>query len=255
MKNFINHTSYSRKEDIKRLKFIQDAIISRNSKDLNILEIGCGNGHICYQLAKNDFEIRGIDLCPNTIENAKATYKHEKLSFEVKNAETLVSGKPYDVIIMSEVLEHLNYPDSVLGVVSNLLKPNGISIITVPNGYGPREVFITKPVQKIYRSKGPLANTLKGFKMALGYKGVTVQSANNDLTHIQFFSLKDLHALAKKNGLKIIKVGAANLLDGVFPFSFITKRSKAMQSFDCWVADKVPIKWASGFNTVMIKEN
>ena len=244
MKNFVNYTGYTRIEDLKRLKFIQDAVFNLKRNKLEIIEVGCGNGHISYQLARNGFQVKGVDISPDAITQARSNYQDANLSFEVIQAEQLGIGKTYDVVVMSEVMEHLNDPYSVLGVIAKMIKPDGIVVITVPNGFGPREVFVTKPIQKIFKGESSFARMLQGFKNVLGYKGVTIQSSNQNLTHIQFFSFRDLNALADKNDLKIVTIGAANLLDGVFPFSFITRRSLTMQRFDCWVADRVPIKWA-----------
>jgi 2-polyprenyl-3-methyl-5-hydroxy-6-metoxy-1,4-benzoquinol methylase len=222
-------------------------------KDLSIIEVGCGNGNISYQLARNGFKVRGVDISAESISRAKNRYQAEALSYEVVNAEKLANEECYDVVVMSEVLEHLTEPQSVLQAVASMMKPDAIAIITVPNGYGPREMFVTKPVQRIFRSKGIFQRMLFSFKNLLGYKGVTIQSANHDLTHIQFFSYKALNQLAHSCGLSIVTAGRANFLDGVFPFSFITKRSLRMQQFDCWIADQLPLTWASGFNTVMVK--
>ncbi len=253
MKHFTNFTDYTRIEDLKRLKFIQDAVLGLNRKDLTIIEVGCGNGNISYQLACLGFKVRAVDISPEAIAKAKKRYQSSSLSYEVVNAEQLVNDERYDVVVMSEVLEHLTEPASVLKAVSAMMKPDAIAVITVPNGFGPRELFVTKPVQAIYRGKGVVPKLLYNFKNTLGYKGVTIQSANHDLTHIQFFSYKALNQLAQDCGLKIVKSSAANFLDGVFPFSFVTRRSLTMQHFDCWVADQVPLCWASGFNTVMVK--
>ena len=254
MKNFTNFTDYTRIEDLKRLEFILNAVSGINRKPLNIIEVGCGNGHISYQLARSGFTVKGVDISPDAIAKARARYSDSNLTYEVISAEQLNTGVAYDIVIMSEVLEHLTDPAQVLGVVAGMLKKDGIAVITVPNGCGPREVFVTRPVQKIFKNNGFLSGSLQKLKQFLGYQGVTIQSANNDLTHIQFFSLSALQALANQSGLKIIKTGAANLLDGVFPFSFVTRRSLTMQRFDCWVADRVPIRWVSGFNTIMVKK-
>lgn len=253
MKHFTNFTDYTRIEDLKRLKFIQDAVMDLNRKDLTIIEIGCGNGNISYQLAREGFKVRGVDISPEAIAKAQKRYQAPGLTYEVVNAEELAKAEQYDVVVMSEVLEHLTDPTSVLKAVSAMMKADSIAVITVPNGFGPRELFVTKPVQAIYKGKGIVPKLLYNFKNLLGYKGVTIQSANHDLTHIQFFSYKALNNLAQACGLKIVKSGAANFLDGVFPFSFITRRSRRMQHFDCWVADQVPLCWVSGFNTVMVK--
>jgi 2-polyprenyl-3-methyl-5-hydroxy-6-metoxy-1,4-benzoquinol methylase len=65
----------------------------------------------------------------------------------VVSAEQLIAEeKKYDAIICSEVLEHLNKPGDLLNTISQSLTNTGVLIVTVPNGMGPRELFVTKPV-------------------------------------------------------------------------------------------------------------
>ena len=61
--------------------------------------------------------------------------------------------------------------------------------------------------------------------------------------------------MAEINKFKIIKIGKSNFISGVFPFSLITKKSKKFQSFDCKLADYLPLAFASGFFSVWIKNN
>jgi hypothetical protein len=88
----------------------------------------------------------------------------------------------------------------------------------------------------------------------LGYKGTTIQSNAVSLEHIQFFSLTNLYDLAKNAGFQIVEIQAANFIEAVFPISLLTKPFKPLQKLDCYIADKLPIAWSSGFYTVMAKK-
>jgi 2-polyprenyl-3-methyl-5-hydroxy-6-metoxy-1,4-benzoquinol methylase len=73
--------------------------------------------------------------------------KFPNVRFDVVSAERLVAdGHRYHAIICSEVLEHLHDPGKLLSVLHQSLQDNGILIVTVPNGNGPRELFVTRPV-------------------------------------------------------------------------------------------------------------
>jgi 2-polyprenyl-3-methyl-5-hydroxy-6-metoxy-1,4-benzoquinol methylase len=156
----------------------------------------------------------------------------------------------FDALICSEVIEHLSEPKVLTQVFSKYLNPAGIVVVTVPNGFGPREVLITKKYQRMNQKQGFLFRLTLGFKKILGYQGQTIQSSAGDLTHIQFFSKKSLKELAAKSGFEIKKLGAANFLENVFPFSLIARYSVALQWFDCWIADLLPVGFSSGFLSV-----
>ncbi len=238
-------TNYS---DIKRLKFILNSLKENVQEGATVLDVGCGNGIITRSMGRAGFKVNGIDVSAKAIEKAKSSNDLPNVNFEVVSAEELaISLSKYDAILCSEVLEHLNEPEGLLKVLHQSLKENGLLIVTVPNGMGPREFFITKPIINLQKKENWLWNFVQKMKVKLGYYGTTVQSDAADLTHIQFFTKKSLAALAKENSFKIQKIGKVNFIENVFPFSFLAKRMQFLQKLDCKVADLLPYQCTSGF--------
>lgn len=251
--HFTNVTEYRQAEDLKRLGYIIDQITTLKRKPLNILEIGCGNGNICYQLAHEGHKVKGIDLDEASIAYGKSHFQHDNLEFEIKAAEDVVNGHSYDVIICSEVLEHLYHPEEVMKTIPLLLANEGLVIITTPNGVGPRELFITRPVQWIKHNSRILYAILKFVKRLMGYKGTTIQSSSYSLEHVQFFKLKDLKKMTQESGLQIVDMKPACFLEKVFPFSLVTRFFVSLQWLDCKIADALPITLSSGFMLTLKK--
>jgi 2-polyprenyl-3-methyl-5-hydroxy-6-metoxy-1,4-benzoquinol methylase len=252
--SFTNYTEYRKAEDIKRMKFIVSAIQEIKTENIRIIEIGCGNGNNCYQLAKMGYDVTGIDISEETIANAKKKHQLPNLKFECRSAENVDTTQKFDAIVCSEVIEHLYDPDIVVSHLQNILKDGGKAVINVPNGFGPREVLMTKPMQNAMKNNDWRWKSISFFKRMLGYKGTTVQSSAPELSHIQFFSKKAVITLAEKFGFRIEKFGVSNFVEGVFPFSLFTKLIPPLQRFDCWLADRLPQSWASGFMTVWVKK-
>ncbi len=245
---------YNKELDLKRLRFIYqnlEGVVPKNGK---ILDVGCGNGIISMHLGMKGYSVLGIDISEKAIQTANS-HNHEKnVKFKVISAENLVAqGHQYDAVICSEVLEHLNQPSSLLKTLHACLKDQGVMIVTVPNGYGPREVFVTKPMLKLRRKNGLGWEIVGKVKSVFGYKGSTIQSDADNMDHIQFFDIKSLTHLAKENNFQISKFGKTNFIDDVFPFSFLANRIKILQRFDCFVADILPYQFSGGFNTVWKK--
>lgn len=245
---------FERVADIKRLKFIIKVLQTKLPKDAVVLDVGCGNGVISRSLGEQGFHVKGIDISEKTIEKARSLNKFPNVKFEVKSAEQLVAdGQRYHAVICSEVLEHLHQPEKLLKVLYQSLTQDGILIVTVPNGKGPREVLVTKPVIKMQKKDNWMWRLLLRIKKSLGYSGTTVQSDADDLTHIQFFTKRSLERLATKSHFKIVSFGKTNFIDDVFPVSFFSKRIRILQKWDCAVAERLPYCLTGGFITVWEK--
>jgi 2-polyprenyl-3-methyl-5-hydroxy-6-metoxy-1,4-benzoquinol methylase len=245
---------FKRVADIKRLQFILNTLKYNLPPRATVLDVGCGNGVISRSLGEVDYNVYGIDVSEKAIAKAKELNKFPNVSFDVISAEQLVAeGKKYDAIICSEVLEHLNRPEDLLITLYQSLTDTGVLIITVPNGKGPRELFVTRPVIWLKKKDNFIWHGLLRLKKLLGYKGTTVQSDASDLTHIHFFTKKSLDSLARLNNFKIIRFGKTNFIEDVFPFSLLSKRLVFLQKMDCAIAEILPYRFTGGFVTVWQK--
>ncbi|MEP7250993.1 MAG: methyltransferase domain-containing protein [Ginsengibacter sp.] len=247
-------SGYENYTDIKRLKFIIDSLDNVVPSGGNVLDVGCGNGLISLSLGKAGYNVLGIDISSKAIEKAKERNNLSNVKFSVAGADELSeTGKKYDAVICSEVLEHLNEPSTLLKYIYKTMKDDGILIVTVPNGKGPRETLITKPVIVMQKKDNWVWGVVQKIKSTLGYKGTTLQSDADDLTHIQFFTIKSLKKLAEQNAFTIEKFGKTNFLENVFPFSFVTKKIKFLQKIDCALADILPYNFTCGFVSIWQK--
>lgn len=73
-----------------------------------VLDIGCGNGALALDVAtKTGAEIVGIDLSARNIETARQRFSHPRIKYVHGDALKDLPGEHFDVIILSNVLEHL----------------------------------------------------------------------------------------------------------------------------------------------------
>ena len=247
---------FDRIADKKRVEFITGTIRQNVSPGSSILDVGCGNGIITHAVGEMGYQVTGIDSSEKSITIARNNNSLPNVSFIVVAAGNIpATDRKYSAIICSEVLEHLHDPSSLLSILKNLLTDDGILIVTVPNGNGPRELFVTRPVQSLQKKNNGVWKVISSLKKSLGYSGTTVQSSADDLTHIQFFTYAALRRLADQNGFYISEIKKTNFIEQVFPFSFVIKRSKTLQKLDCYVADALPLSLTSGFMTTWRKKN
>jgi 2-polyprenyl-3-methyl-5-hydroxy-6-metoxy-1,4-benzoquinol methylase len=216
--------------------------------------VGCGNGIISRGIGREGYNVFGIDISEKAIEKARSLTDLPNVQFDTISAQELVAdGKQYDAVVCSEVLEHLTYPEKLLEVLYQSLKDNGVLIVTVPNGMGPREVLVTKPVIAMQKKNTWAWQTLQKTKRMLGYNGTTVQSSADDLTHIQFFTKRSLERLAAGSRFRIVKFSKTNFIDDVFPFSFIARKIKILQRADGAIAEILPHQLTGSFVSVWEK--
>ncbi len=100
-----------------------------------VLDIGCSDGQL-GKIIKDKFqvEVHGLDISAEALalaqDNLEKTFLLDINSDEW--TDKLTDNK-YDVVILSEVLEHLFAPDKVLAEVKKILADKGEVIITIPN--------------------------------------------------------------------------------------------------------------------------
>lgn len=84
-------------------KFFVDNV----DKDDVVLDVGCGNGALSYDVAKKAKKVVGIDLNEKNVSFAKQRYSKENIEYICGDALKDLPDEKFDIIIMSNVLEHI----------------------------------------------------------------------------------------------------------------------------------------------------
>ena len=92
-----------------------------------LLDIGAGTGAFCQSMTKDSWQVYGVE--PN--ENAREIATQKKLVLH-QNIQDF-KGQQFDVVTLWHVLEHLPDLDKTITDIQQLVKPNGLLIIAVPN--------------------------------------------------------------------------------------------------------------------------
>lgn len=101
-----------------------------------VLDIGCGTGTICFYFASKGSRVYGIDISKNAIKMARINSKNLGLASDVSFSvidfpNQKIKGK-YDLIICSELLEHIDDHNKALREISKLLAKKGSVVFSVP---------------------------------------------------------------------------------------------------------------------------
>lgn len=124
-----------------RVGFLQDAVreglgqSASTLKGLKILDIGCGGGILSEELARLGAQVTGIDATPEAIAAAKAHAAKSKLviTYQVSTIEHFKHKTAFDVVIASEVLEHVAEPELFLQHAAKQVRKGGILLVTTFN--------------------------------------------------------------------------------------------------------------------------
>lgn len=104
---------------------------------LRVFDAGCGNGFLVGRFLDCGFIVAGCDESKSAIQCARASHasgRFEVLSVYDDIAE--IFDREWDIVVASEVIEHLCSPALFVQRVRDLLKPGGLFIISTPyHGY------------------------------------------------------------------------------------------------------------------------
>ena len=113
-----------------------NAIVNEsNQNKIRFLDIGIGDGVYESLLEKQVLDklyICGIDISKVQINRAKKYIKEGKI-IDLNSQIIPYKDNSFDLILISEILEHIFYPDKALEEASRLLKPGGKLVLTFPN--------------------------------------------------------------------------------------------------------------------------
>ena len=141
----------------------------------SICDLGCGNGHISGRLAALAYDVTGIDASASGIQIAQRAYP--QVNFVQALIDRDLNLGQFDLVISSDVIEHLYHPSDLLEATVSQLKPGGHVLLGTPyHGY------------------------LKNLVLAATGKMDAHFSALHNGGHIKFFSVSTLSRLMRAHG-------------------------------------------------------
>ena len=159
-------------------------------KARRILDLGCGNGAFCQELVRAGFEAVGCDPSKDGIRFAteavpSATFKR----VGVDDDPATLAERDFDVVVSTEVVEHLFLPRHLPHFAFQVLRPGGHLIVSTPyHGY------------------------LKNLLLSIANKWDAHHTPFWDGGHIKFWSRKTLTMLLEQEGFRVTHfIGAGRL--------------------------------------------
>ena len=139
-KRFGNGLYKAGPDDLERVFQIEKRIKRlKNNQSIKILDAGCGSGWLSSRLSVYG-EVTGIDISEKSIEEAKVNYPG--IRFICMDArEDFQLDEKFDIIVSSEVIEHVIEQEKYFNNIASMLKTHGTLILTTPNGKWKKPYF------------------------------------------------------------------------------------------------------------------
>ena len=233
----------------KKLSVLARLVLDEFPTRPRVLDVGCGNGAIAFPLAVLGCPIVGADVDRNSIESCTRRNTFSRASFIVTDGTLREVDGPFELIVCSEVLEHLLEPRSLVAAMSRKLAPSGRLFVTIPNGYGLRE--IGGRCERCLRERCGLDGVLRRLRGALERLGMpsaaakyAMHTSNPEQGHVQKFTRGSITRLLESEQLRVVGWRNSFVILSVF---HCRSGSSAIERIDEWLADHLPAPFSSGW--------
>ncbi|MDD5218644.1 MAG: class I SAM-dependent methyltransferase [Candidatus Omnitrophica bacterium] len=155
----------------------------RRGKPIRVLDIGCSEGMMLLYCNKNNTPVQfyGIDILEERKQKALARGYQDVFIKDIRNCDFSKCTEPFDAVICSHILEHLEDPGEFLERLKAAMLPEALLIVGVPIGLLPG-ILWRRYISPIYKARHRKEASLKRFG------------------HVSFFTLPALRRLLQQRG-------------------------------------------------------
>ena len=148
---------------------------------LAVLDVGFGAGHLARRIRPLCRYLAGIELDPEAAREGSA-YFDEPLVDDVVRGLSGPWREPFDVVVAGDVLEHLPEPERALDLLTGILRPDGLLLVSLPN--------VANVTVRLGLLAGRFRRTDRGIL---------------DRTHLRFYTRATGRELLTENGFRVLR--------------------------------------------------
>lgn len=149
-------------------------LLERAARHARVLELGCGDGDLAFDLAPLGSHVTGVDLSPERVARARAEAARrglgDRTAFEVADLNTAeFAPAGFDCVVAHDALHHVLDLDHALSAAKRALVPGGTLIVSDFIGAGlidrvaSAAVYALAPTLQSYGTKWNLRGRLAAF--------------------------------------------------------------------------------------------
>ena len=159
----------------------------------NLLDIGAGTGQFIHHARMFFTEVAGTEVSESAVRIAREKYGIELFAGQVE--ELAMTPGSFANITLFHVLEHVPDPAGLVSICRELLRPQGVLAIAVPNDI----LAWSSKIKKLGKRIG-----LRPFQKFSPVLGVSRAGASREI-HLSHFTPAVLRQLVKSSGLTILE--------------------------------------------------
>lgn len=182
-------------------KFFRESTTERR-----VFDLGCGNGSVAAHLARQGFQVEGVDPSEEGIAAAQRTFPDLRLELGSAYDDLAARFGRFPAVVSLEVVEHVYSPRAYAKTLFDLVEPGGIAIISTPyHGY------------------------IKNLVLALSGKMDNHFTALWDHGHIKFWSVRTFTTLLEEAGFRDLSFRMVGRVPALAKSMVVTARKRSGQ--------------------------
>ncbi|MBP9091382.1 class I SAM-dependent methyltransferase [bacterium] len=160
---------YTQLPDLSYIPRIAEELNKAGAK--KVLDLGCGSGWLSVYLARQGFDVVGVDVSAQAINlaNTWASQEDLKISFDVGDASQLqYQAGSFDAVVANSIFEHFPMKQAQLltDKVNSMLKEGGVFVGCFDKvGGGPGEYYTLEDGTHVYTDKARKGMMLRRYSL------------------------------------------------------------------------------------------
>lgn len=183
----------------------------KTDSSIHIGDFGCAQGNLALLLAESGFRVTAVDRNSDFISYAKYKYEFGRVNWlcvGIEEMESEMEPQSLHFAVVGELIEHCAYPEDILSIIANFVRPGGYMMVTTPNG---SSLCSKVPPFSLFKSRESRAVLQRR------------QFGHSGSSHLFHFKLKDIASITPP-GFEIVEegyLGGSVLIDLYLAWPFL----------------------------------
>ena len=167
-----------------------EAVLAHAGSGMSVLDIGCGSGHLLFQLRHRYAQLVGLEFSPHRLEQARINLAHLAFKAVQGSAEHMpdLADDSLDCVVSADTIEHVPDVYRAAAEMFRVLRPGGLLVINTPN-----IAFVKKRLLLLLGRFPSTSQRNEGLGSDVLFDG----------GHLHYFTFRSLSLLLQRAGFRI----------------------------------------------------
>ena len=199
--------------------YIEEIFKINNHKPSLILDLGCGTGNFCIEMAKRGYEMIGVDMSQEMLSCAKLKSEEQGLNILYLNQDMTnfeLYGTVDTIVCLLDSLNYILYKKDIkrmFKLVKNYLNPEGLFIFDVNTPYKFENVFgenvfydISDEATYIWQNYYNRKSKVCEFELTFFVKDSKAYKKYDEVHYERSYNKSELKELVNASGLSLLNI-------------------------------------------------